>query len=116
MVHRREEKVDAPAAGAAAATAAADSCKIHVVYHGCNSSVQAPGKMSIVEYAGYNEWAESNRLIILYPQTLGTACWDWTGASIPGNTNSKYDTRDGIQTNAVNRMVEHVAAGMHLAQ
>lgn len=26
-------------------------CKIHVVYHGCNSSVQAPGKMSIVKYA-----------------------------------------------------------------
>ena len=88
-------------------------CKIHVVYHGCNSSVQAPGGLSIVRYAGYNGWAESNKLIIIYPQSLGSTCWDWTGATIPGNANADYDTRDGMQTGTVNRMVDYVAAGMY---
>lgn len=88
----------------------ATGCKIHVVYHGCNSSVQAPGKMSIVKYAGYNGWAEANNIIILYPQTLESACWDWTGATIPGNPSTAYDTRTGIQSTAVNRMVDWIAA------
>ena len=87
-------------------------CDIHVVYHGCDSSVEAPGKLSIVKYAGYNEWAESNNLVILYPQSLGVSCWDWTGATIPGNSNTAYDTRAGIQTTTVNRIVDHLAAAM----
>jgi poly(3-hydroxybutyrate) depolymerase len=43
-------------------------CDVHVVFHGCN---QAYAKISdaYVSHAGYDEWAESNGVMILYPQT-----------------------------------------------
>ena len=38
--------------------AAYGTCHVHVVYHGCSSSVQATGGLDIVRYAGFNRWAE----------------------------------------------------------
>jgi hypothetical protein len=40
-----------------------------------------------IGHAGYNEWADTNNLIALYPQTRPSpispynlkACWDWWG-------------------------------------
>ena len=38
-----------------------------------------------VRHAGYNEWADTNHIIVLYPQTRDLdvinpqACWDWWG-------------------------------------
>ena len=37
------------------------------------------------------------------PQAFGSNCWDWTG-SIIGD--ERYDTREGLQINVVNRMAE----------
>lgn len=58
-------------------------CKLHVVFHGC-----LMGRHNIhdkfVLHAGYNEVADLNNIIILYPQiTISVldafGCWDWFG-------------------------------------
>jgi hypothetical protein len=62
------------------------SCRLHVVFHGCLQYQELIG-MQFVKYTGYNEWAESNQIIVLYPQTTRSdlipynpkGCWDWWG-------------------------------------
>jgi hypothetical protein len=83
----------------------ASSCSIHVMYHGCNSGVDSPVGTSIITYGGFNSWAESNNILVLYPQAYATNCWDWTGRVTP-NRNTDYDTKDSLQANTVNRMVD----------
>ncbi|WP_432380891.1 extracellular catalytic domain type 2 short-chain-length polyhydroxyalkanoate depolymerase [Duganella sp. P38] len=56
-------------------------CRLHVAFHGCQQSPDHIGAQ-FVRRAGYNAWADNNRLLILYPQTSATlanpkACWDW---------------------------------------
>ncbi len=94
-------------------------CGVHVVFHGCLQGADSIGTL-FVEGAGYNEWAETNRLIILYPQVqqrMGFAwgswrwvtnpqgCWDWWGY-----TGDNYPTREGGQIRAVYGMLERLAA------
>ncbi len=95
------------------------SCRVHVVFHGCRQSAAQVGRR-FVDGAGYKRWADSNRLLILYPQTTPRygpawgsttwisnpfACWDWWGYSGPD-----YATRDGRQIKAVRTMLERLAA------
>lgn len=90
-------------------------CKIHVAFHGCLQNAGEIGRR-FVDGAGYNGWAASNRIIVLYPQTVrryGLAwgsfrwllnpkgCWDWWGY-----TGAAYHTRDGAQMRAVRAMIE----------
>jgi len=74
----------------------AAQCRLHVAFHGCRQ-----GKEFIddrfARMAGLNEWAESNRIIVLYPQIEKSAfnpqgCWDWWGYTGPD-----YDRRSGKQ-------------------
>jgi len=61
-------------------------CPVHIVLHGCQQNYQTVGNVFIVN-AGYNEWAETNGIIIVYPQTITSffapmnpeGCWDWWG-------------------------------------
>jgi hypothetical protein len=99
----------------------ADRCRIHVAFHGCRQSVEAIGERFVRE-AGYNRWADTNRLIVLYPQTIARngpgvqglrwsfvfnprGCWDWWGYTGP-----QYHTKAGPQLRAVKAMVERLAA------
>ena len=90
-------------------------CRVHVVFHGCEQSTTTIGRR-FVEGAGYNGWADNNRIVVLYPQTVrryGLAvgswrwllnpkgCWDWWGY-----TGENYHTRDGAQMRAVRAMIE----------
>ena len=52
---------------ASCAEATSTGCGVHVVLHGCEQTIADIG-MAFVENAGYNRWADSNRLIVLYPQ------------------------------------------------
>lgn len=79
------------------------SCAIHVMYHGCSSSIDTAVGDRLYRYWGGNSWAESNQLIMLYPQTIGWNCWAWTGTQA-GIPDPLHDTREGIQINVVNRM------------
>lgn len=78
--------------------AGAPACGLLIVFHGCEQQVDAIGERFVRE-AGFNRWADAQRLVVLYPQTRATyvplnpkACWDWWGYS-----GSDYDQRSGAQ-------------------
>lgn len=89
----------------------AGGCRVHVAFHGCRQNAEAVGERFVRE-AGYNRWADTNRLVVLYPQARASVwpfnprgCWDWWGYSGPG-----YHTRQGAQIRAVMAMVERLSA------
>ena len=56
--------------------------------------------------SGKAAYAESNRLILLYPQASvagpwGGDCWDWAGSA----TGPDFDTQHGVQLTAVRQML-----------
>jgi poly(3-hydroxybutyrate) depolymerase len=87
-----------------------ERCRVHVAFHGCRQSAEAVGERFVRE-AGYNRWADTNRLIVLYPQAIARywwvynprGCWDWWGY-----TGSGYATKDGAQIRAVLGMVDRL--------
>ena len=101
-----------------AACASGARCRVHVAFHGCLQNAGRIGE-TFVREAGYNEWADGNRIIVLYPQTVAThtwpynpkACWDWWGYA-----DEHYAPRHGRQISAVRAMLgrlsgEDTAAG-----
>jgi poly(3-hydroxybutyrate) depolymerase len=96
-------------------------CRVHVAFHGCRQSADQIGTAFVTD-AGYNRWASSNRLIVLYPQTTPRygwtwsgwwprwvfnpkGCWDWWGYE-----DADYATRDGRQVRAVMDMLTRLGA------
>lgn len=95
-------------------------CRIHVVFHGCRQIVDAdpegkdlekggvPFGLQMVLHAGYNEWADANHFIVLYPQAQKSAanpngCFDWWGYL--GGGPDAYLTKDAPQMKAVRAMM-----------
>lgn len=76
------------------------NCQVIVMYHGCHQNFDTIGK-TFVEETGINEWAESNNIIVIYPQTIVTqqnlgGCWDtW------GYTGSNFSIQSGLQMKLV---------------
>lgn len=89
----------------------AKSCKLHVVFHGCQQGISAIGK-EYVEETGYNQIADTNDLVILYPQVDASymypsnpqGCWDFWGYS-----GRDYYTPKAPQIKAVTAMVQRLA-------
>lgn len=86
-------------------------CKLHVALHGCLQSADRIGR-TFVDHAGYNDWADRNAIVMLYPQATssieqgnGNGCWDWWGYD-----DNDYAKRWGNQMVAVKRMIERVSA------
>ena len=88
-------------------------CKLHIALHGCLQSEDFVGD-SFYARTGYNEWAESNNIVVLYPQAkawLGgyslnaehnpQGCWDWWGYS-----GEHYADKQGKQIRAINTMLK----------
>lgn len=87
-------------------------CHIHIALHGCRQTVAEIGRRFIDE-TGYNAWADSNRLIIVYPQTRSTsanpqACWDWWSYV---NHSDSYVTKSGPQIRTIKAMLDALTAG-----
>ena len=95
-----------------AACRAGGRCRLHVALHGCQQ-YQARIGDAFHARAGYNEWAESNRIVVLYPQTTGWSplftfgkarnpkgCWDWWGY-----TGGDHHTRRAPQIKALAAMI-----------
>lgn len=81
-------------------------CRVHIVFMGCG---QNRNLATVVADLGYVPWADSNRLVVLFPQVNQNAlnpqgCWDWWGY-----TGHEYLTRSGVQIVAVHRMLERLA-------
>lgn len=88
---------------------ASRGCRVHIAFHGCNQQRAKAGD-AFVKDTGYANWADANRLIVLFPQvTAGTlnpqGCWDWWGY-----TGREYLTRKGPQITAVRRMLDRLTA------
>lgn len=93
-----------------AACAQMHTCSLHIAFHGCHQDWRSIGEQ-FVRHAGYNRWADSNHMLVLYPQTTATlanpnACWDWFNAS---GEDADYATRDGRQMRAVRAMIDRIS-------
>ena len=94
-----------------ASCAAGQACSLHVAVHGCQ---QDPTKIQDKFYksTGYNKWADTNNLIVLYPQTAPSSsgnpngCWDWWGYD-----DANYAKKSGRQMAAIKGMVDRIASG-----
>lgn len=96
-------------------------CRLHVAFHGCRQQHAQAGD-AFVAGAGYNRWAQSNGIVVLYPQTTAwgggvfgsganpRACWDWWGYS-----GSAYHRKDGKQIRAVAAMINALLGTQALA-
>ena len=83
-------------------------CAVHVVFHGCKQGLAAV-QDQFVKGSGYARWAESNRLILLFPQVRPgdfnpNGCWDWWGYSGP-----HFLEHDAPQMLGVKRMIDRLA-------
>ena len=97
------------------------TCRLHVALHGCRQNESRIGER-FVRNTGYARWADTNRIVLLFPQTRGDyiprrtaasgwqpnpyGCFDWIGWQ-----GANYATRDGAQVAAIRAMVEHLAPG-----
>ena len=95
-----------------------EECRVHIVFHGCRQYAEQVNDL-FYRHAGYNSWAENNRIIVLYPQTQAThlspfnpnGCWDWWGYTGP-----EFAYRDGAQIKAVRSMINQLSKGHTAAE
>src|SRR5690349_5406251 len=96
------------------------TCRVHVVFHGCLQYAERVNN-AIYEKGGYNKWADTNKIIVLYPQTepVGTlpfgdnpaGCWDWWGLSDTLPRNREFARKTGYQISAIRKMLDRLAQG-----
>jgi len=88
--------------------ASGEQCTLHVSFHGCKQNAASVG-LAYVTGSGLNNYADSNNMVVLYPQTIASsmnpfnpnACWDWWGY-----TGADYATKEGLQLKAVHQLVQ----------
>ena len=100
--------------------ASGTQCKVHVALHGCQQSTDKIGD-KFVKNTGYARWADTNNIIVLFPQTKtdntsrstaasgslanANACWDWIGWY--GTT---FAQKTGPQMTAIKAMVDRISS------
>ena len=89
------------------------ACRLHIVFAGCKQTPTDIGDL-FARTSGFNRWAETNQLVILYPQSHSSGgnpngCWDWWGYGDPN-----YHTRQGRQMVAVAKMAARL--GVHFTE
>jgi poly(3-hydroxybutyrate) depolymerase len=90
-----------------------ESCKLHVVFHGCHQNASQIGPQYILG-TNYLKWADTNKMVVLFPQTRimeYNGCWDWFGYT----DKHDYATKLGVQMRAVKMMVDHLGSGKSLS-
>ncbi len=97
------------------AGAAGQPCRLHIAFAGCRQTPADIGDL-YPRSTGYNRWAESNRLIILYPQSSASrdnplGCWDWWGYD-----DADHHIKRGRQMAAVAAMAERLGVPFAAAE
>jgi poly(3-hydroxybutyrate) depolymerase len=106
---------------------AAQPCRLHVALHGCLQSAEVLGNEFYMR-VGLNEWADTNRIIVLYPQAHATTvsqlssqdflslfntnlegCWNWWGYG----SDQQFLTKQGVQISAIWSMVLRVTGQLN---
>jgi len=96
-------------------------CKLHVALHGCQQNYDTIGD-KFVKNTGYTRWADTNSIIVLFPQTKvdstsrqtsasgslanSNGCWDWIGWY-----GTNFSQKAGTQMAAIKAMVDQVSSG-----
>ncbi len=93
-----------------ASCAAGAPCRVLVAFHGCEQNAALVGD-AYYGHAGFNEWADTNGIIVLYPQATSSSgndyeCWDFWGYD-----GASYATQSGTQLAAVRAMLGWLADG-----
>lgn len=83
------------------------SCPVHITFHGCKQGIEWIGQDWIL-YSGFNQWAEANSIIIIYPYIKTTqfnpnGCWDWWGY-----TGINYANKYGLQVQFIHNLIKHI--------
>ena len=107
------------------------ACRVHVALHGCKQDAR-----TFALHAGYNNWAEHYRAIIVYPAiapgnnrgaetcAIGmpffadyslvepnpNGCWDWWGYLDGLTQNNRYLTKAAPQMQVIEQIVREVTA------
>lgn len=86
----------------------ARECQLHIVLHGCGQSSEVL-KTSFIEQSGYKRWADSNGIVLLYPQARKSlvnpqGCWDWWGYE-----KGHFYARENPQLSAIVGMIRTLA-------
>jgi poly(3-hydroxybutyrate) depolymerase len=100
-------------------------CKLQVVLHGCLQSAESfpQDNDTFIEHIGVNEWADTNRIVVLYPQTHATTdtdlpheevmpflntnpgdCWNFWGYA----RDNMFPTKKGVQVSAIWQMIQKI--------
>jgi poly(3-hydroxybutyrate) depolymerase len=82
-------------------------CRLHIAFHGCRQGVSRVGD-DFIRDAGYNRWAATNRIVVLYPQVTASSsnpngCWDFWGYS-----GVNYYAKQAPQMRAVKEMMDRL--------
>ena len=84
-------------------------CRIHVVFHGCRQGIGELGR-AFAREAGYNRWADANRIVVLYPQAerasfrRSTPAAAGTGGATPASTTPRETARSSRACTARSRL------------
>ena len=88
------------------------ACKLHVFLHSCSQNYFLRGDTWVAQYSGHTRWAETNNIIVLFPQTYPDqflnkeGCWD-----DDGKFGSQFDQKGGPQIEAIMAMVRRITDG-----
>lgn len=105
--------------------------RVHIALHGCKQGYnyvdyvngradianQPPYGNRYITTTGYNHIADSNDIIVLYPQAQGTdngetqnpdGCWDWWGYTSLDPRQPDYYSRNAIQIKAIHAMLKRL--------
>jgi poly(3-hydroxybutyrate) depolymerase len=82
-------------------------CALHLVLHGCAQSAVTVGT-DFIQQSGYLSWAETNDIVLAFPQVVPGAlnpyaCWDWWGY-----TGTDYRWRNGKQMVVVTDWIKNL--------
>jgi poly(3-hydroxybutyrate) depolymerase len=92
------------------------TCKVHLVFHGCLQGATEIGD-EYYRTTGYNELADTNNIIVLYPQAKRSkpvplnpqGCWDWWGYSSNDTEDPDFYKQTAIQISVVKKMLDRLA-------
>ena len=86
------------------------SCRLHIALHGCMQGAEFI-EDRFASGAGFNEWADGNDIVVIYPQLEKSlfnpnGCWDWWGY-----TGDDYDQRSGSQVAGISALIDAFISG-----
>lgn len=94
------------------------SCRVHIAFHGCEQGDVVLKKAHYYTATGYNQLADTNNIIVLYPQAEPSplfpynpkGCWDFWGYTSVNPFLPDFYTRSGVQMAAVKAMLDQLGA------